>query len=350
MEKNIDLETVLKKHQSQFSIKFPNQLLFSANEVRKNSPHRSVCLTVADSQKTPLAVLKYPFTKTKLANDAIEKEYKTLVKLHQSQPQVVPTPLGMHQTEIGSLALYEYRPHQMLYRSLYETKEVFSPQYFTKAIDWLISWNQTTVSGSISKEFIDQFQTKFFEVLSKRYEKLTPLLSQIWSGSKPLMESLIQDAVPTVSMHGDFNVLNMGIQKNGQLVIFDWEDSQPQYPILFDFFYFMIGFYWYLFDDRFTNISAEFVAENINKINALVDQYLQKYEQIFSVSLKSVNALFILFLFHSLYMDLDEKRQSEESMILRWLDMLTHLGGTNFLTHNLEIRQDFYIKKLNVER
>lgn len=350
-----ELAQLLLAHQSCFNIKIPNHLLFESNEVRKSSPYRGLCLTASDDQSTPLFIVKFPLKSTPIANAAIEAEYTAQLDVFQKYPGSVPQPYGMADTALGKMALYEYMPHQMLYQFLYDTDHLVETSLFEGPISWLVSWNQETAGHSITTPYLDSFSDHFFSQLHQTYPKLEPVLTQIWQMARPLVYPLADEGVPLVYMHGDFNALNIGLKKESQAsqhsldadwVIFDWEDAVSQAPIMFDFFYFVIVFYWYLLDARFTKLCAEDVNPNIDKIIDISLKYFDIYNKKFNLSLRSMNALFVLFLFHSIWIDIAEKRSSEEALVLRWVDMLVHLGGENFLTHHLDARRSFYSQTL----
>lgn len=332
------IEKVLWESRGAFEVELPEKMLFEVNEVRKSSEHNSLCLTVADSDANSLYVVKFQNKRTDIATSTLRYEYEVMKELagFSSIKDSVPKCLGNLEFEGRFIPLYTYEPGKMLYKRLYETQGIFYSELFTKPLDLLFSFNEETSKKTITKGFIDEFKTRLFGNLTGKYSYLTAPINSIWMMYEDKFYDLLIGK-PLVYTHNDFNALNMAMGDDYSVKIYDWEDAKSEYPILFDFFYFVLGFTWYLFDDRFSQIKKKDIAENYHKIIELSTDYLNRYITTFSLdSWGVVNALFVMFILNQIIIDTEPKRFSEEFLISRWVHILSKLSGEVFLLSHVQ--------------
>ncbi|MFA5879483.1 MAG: hypothetical protein WC860_04830 [Candidatus Margulisiibacteriota bacterium] len=333
--KNEFISDLLIHNQHQLGIELPNNMIFDVNIIRKTSEHRSVCLTILDQSNKKIGVLKFPLNKSEITNQAILHEYRTILDLQKKFAffNNVPDPKGKLFFDQRIFILYDYFEHKMLFELIEAMGLEFNPILFTIPINWLFNFNkQSSIIKKLDKSFINEFEKKIFaRVNIYPDENIKVATHKLWGIFKPHFYALCKINLPFVNTHSDFNPWNLGVGKNQQLVVFDWEDYLESFPVLIDFFYFIIVFFWVLFFSYQEDVPFDNIIKAYQTFYELINHYLNLYQKEYQMlNNEVIDTLFIFFLFHNTLMDLEEKRKSTPDLVFRWLEIINGYKPGNF--------------------
>lgn len=328
------LVNFLKLHSKEMGIDLPETITFDINIIRKTSEHRSVCLTILDDTKKKLAVLKFPQNKSEITNLALLQEFNAICDLQKNFGcfSNLPDPKGKILFDQRLFMIYEYLDHKMIFDSIAEIEGSFKDELFTIPIDWLFDFNKKSmIKKKLEKSFLDTFEKKLLSRGNNYSDKnITFAINKLWKIFKPKFFTFCKTEIPFVSMHGDFNPWNLGIGKKGQLVVFDWEDYASSFPILMDFFYFVIVFFWILPYIK-EEVTKKNIADTYQSFYNLILRYLDLYQKEYPIlTNEMIDSLFLFFLFNNTLIDLEEKRNSTPELVFRWLEIINAYKPGNF--------------------
>ncbi|NQY73454.1 MAG: phosphotransferase [Candidatus Margulisbacteria bacterium] len=328
----------------------PETIQFKLNLIRKNSPHVALGLVVVDEKENPYFVIKIPQQFSKVCDEAIEREYKFLTLLSKMKDikDTVPKPINFIAFKDRKMAVYTYVSHHMVYEPVESCTDTFKKEWVQIPLNWLKEFH-----GQLKLKVIDEtFMTHFFNnepnrVVDTLRSDIHPLLESVKSLISERLKLLLIHDIPLGLSHGDFNMWNVGIQDSGKLAVFDWEDAEEHYPLLFDYFYFFIVFYWGLFwaHDKNKGLDANFIQRNMDPLISMVQDCLANFQKTYpTVTMDDIDTLFMLFLYRNICIDSEIKRSSKVN-ISRWVNIINGMKKPPFFINYFEQQKESLLSK-----
>lgn len=330
------LEKIVITALNKTGISLSAPIRFSQNQIRKTSIHRTNCFTVFSAEEIPEYVIKFPAQTSDIANNSLRRDYQTLQSLftHEALNPFLPTPVTLFEINSMNFSISTYCPNTPLSTYFESAEDLPRNDTFYPPLNWLLAFYHTTSSGNrLTAERFDTIYQSLTDTIHPNFTELKQLLQVCRATFDTQFQALIQETTPLAMLHGDFNSYNIGLNDHYDPIIFDWEDSRIDWPVMVDFFHYVIIAFMQIINK--IEISEPWTRATLSDaydiVLSQVQNQMNRFQTAFHLSDLQMDGLMVLTLLTNVATEAAEKRMNPPQYIYRWIHILQNITDTPFI-------------------